>query len=280
MPFTLSHAAAILPFRRLRLVASALVIGTFAPDFEYFFMVVPMDRYGHTPIGVFFLTLPLALVVLWIFHNFIKRPAAMLLPDSVQCRLHQYLGEFEFRGLGRFLLIVISILLGIVTHLVWDSFTHRTGWFFHHWHLLRESVVVPVLGSIPYYKLFQHVSTVLGLAILAVWLVWWYTKTPPSGQPLAGAPSHSRRLAIVAGLITIACIVAVIRGTVEALGPTGRMNYREFVIDAVVTVVATLWWELVAYGVFFEWTESTKRRALHRLDAIVEPDRPRQGPTV
>ncbi len=280
MPFTLSHAAAILPFRRLRLVASALVIGTFAPDFEYFFMVVPMDRYGHTPIGVFLLTLPLALVVLWIFHNFIKRPAAMLLPDSVQSRLHEHLGEFEFRGFGRFLLIVISILLGIITHLVWDSFTHRTGWFFHHWHVLRESVTIPVLGSIPYYKLFQHVSTVLGLAILAVWLLWWYYKTPASGEPLAGAPSHSRRVAIVAALVTIACVAAVIRGAIDAIGPTGRMNYREFVIDAVVTVVAILWWELVAYGIFFEWTESAKRRSLDGLAALAEPDQSGQGPTV
>ena len=36
MPFTLSHAAAALPFRRTRLIKSALVIGCFAPDFEYF----------------------------------------------------------------------------------------------------------------------------------------------------------------------------------------------------------------------------------------------------
>jgi Domain of unknown function (DUF4184) len=239
-----------------------------------------MDRYGHTPIGVFLLTLPLALVVLWIFHNFIKRPAAMLLPDSVQRRLHEYLGKFEFFGLGRFLLIVISTLLGIVTHLVWDSFTHRTGWFFHHWRLLRESVTVPILGYTPYYKLFQHVSTVLGLAILAAWLVWWYAKTPPSGQPLAGAPSHRRRLVIIASLVTIACVAAVIRGTVDALGPTGRMNYREFVIDAVVTVVATLWWEFVAYGIFFEWTESAKQRSLNDLEPVAATDQSSHGPTV
>ena len=35
MPFTLSHAAAALPFRRTRLVMSALVFGCFAPDLEY-----------------------------------------------------------------------------------------------------------------------------------------------------------------------------------------------------------------------------------------------------
>jgi hypothetical protein len=36
MPFTLSHAAAALLFRRTRLVLSAVVVGCCAPDFVYF----------------------------------------------------------------------------------------------------------------------------------------------------------------------------------------------------------------------------------------------------
>jgi hypothetical protein len=35
VPFTLAHGAAALPFRRFHLVFSALLVGTFAPDFEY-----------------------------------------------------------------------------------------------------------------------------------------------------------------------------------------------------------------------------------------------------
>ena len=40
MPFTLAHAAAALPLRRFKLVWSALVIGSFAPDF-WLFMGLP-----------------------------------------------------------------------------------------------------------------------------------------------------------------------------------------------------------------------------------------------
>ena len=36
MPLTIAHPAAVLPFRHSRLPISALVIGSLAPDFEYF----------------------------------------------------------------------------------------------------------------------------------------------------------------------------------------------------------------------------------------------------
>jgi len=62
--------------------------------------------------------------VLWLFHTFVKLPVARLLPDAIQRRLTCRLGEFGFGGAARFALIVGSILLGIATHLVWDSFTH------------------------------------------------------------------------------------------------------------------------------------------------------------
>lgn len=267
MPFTLSHAAAALPFRHFHLIPSALVIGTLAPDFEYFLLLIPMDRYGHTLIGVFLLTLPLALLVLWTFHNFVKRPASMLLPNSIQRRLTNHLDEFHFGGPARLLLIVTSILLGVATHLLWDSFTHRTGWFYHHWALLRQTAHVPILGSLPYYKVFQHASTVLGIAILSLWFVWWYRTTTPSSHTIACAPSVPRRLAILGVLATIACAGAVIRATFAARGPAGHINFREFVVEAVVTVTAIAWWELVAYGIFSQWTKPVRSEP-----ARLEPD--------
>jgi hypothetical protein len=74
VPFTLAHGAAALPFRRLHLVFSGLLVGTFAPDFEYFLRLSPDDGFGHTLLGTFVLTLPLALLVLWLFHTFVKLP--------------------------------------------------------------------------------------------------------------------------------------------------------------------------------------------------------------
>jgi hypothetical protein len=182
VPFTLAHGAAALPFRHPRLVFSGLLIGTFAPDFEYFLRLAPDDGFGHTLLGAFVLTLPLALLVLWLFHDFVKLPLARLLPDAIQRRLTGHLEEFRFRGAGSFTLIVDSILLGIATHLVWDSFTHSNTWLYHHWTILGQQFHVPIVGTIPFYKALQHGSTIIGTGVLLIWLAFRY-RTVDRGVP-------------------------------------------------------------------------------------------------
>ena len=98
MPFTLAHAAAALPFRRSSLIVSALIIGTMAPDFEYFLRLRVDDGFGHTLKGAFLLTLPLALFVLWTSHAFVQRLVADLLPDRLERRLTGHLDGFCFWG--------------------------------------------------------------------------------------------------------------------------------------------------------------------------------------
>src|SRR5579864_8264264 len=180
---TAAHGAAVLPFRRWGFVTSALLVGSFAPDFEYFLRLAPGGKFGHTLAGTFVLTLPLALLTLWLFHRFIKLPLVGLLPGGVQRRLSGHVPEFRFGGTPRFALIVSSILLGIATHLAWDSFTHPRGWFYDHWPTLQRWFQVPLLGPTPLYKLLQHISTMLGLCILVFWLILLYRDTKPSPGP-------------------------------------------------------------------------------------------------
>ena len=52
MPFTLSHVAAVLPFRKLNLVWSAFVVGTMAPDFPYIVGNTDNRGLGHEFPGV------------------------------------------------------------------------------------------------------------------------------------------------------------------------------------------------------------------------------------
>ena len=87
MPFTPAHIAAVLPFRRTRMLWSALVVGAVAPDLEYFLRMSPQGRYGHTLAGLFVFTLPLGLLTLWLFHAFVKAPFVDLMPDSLARRL-------------------------------------------------------------------------------------------------------------------------------------------------------------------------------------------------
>jgi hypothetical protein len=227
VPFTLSHAAAALPFRRWHLVPSALVIGTFAPDFEYLLRLSPSGRFGHTLVGSFVFTLPLALVVLWIFHAFVKRPTAMLLPEAIQRRLQDHLDGFRFGGVARFILIIASILLGIATHLLWDSFTHSTAWPYHRWSLLRRSFTLPIVGNLPLYKILQHGSTVFGIAILSIWLANWYRTTEPCGR-LTKNLSPMRKAVVIAVVATVALVGAIARALVGIGMTNGRFVLNKF----------------------------------------------------
>jgi hypothetical protein len=248
MPFTLSHAAAALPFRRARLVTSALVVGTMAPDFEYFLAFKAHDKFGHRFPGVLVLTLPVALLVLWIFHTFVKVPAARLLPQRLQSRMAGYLGKFRFGGLGRFLRIVFSILVGIATHILWDSFTHGGTYPYAHWSLLRQRMDVPGLGTMPVVKVLQHGSTILGLVILFIWLFRWYLQSEPCRYRFRDVLSPGLRNRILAGGIALAVLGGVARALWGIGIPTDH-TWRKFTGEVVVTGMALAWWQLVGYGI-------------------------------
>lgn len=249
MPFTVSHTAAALPFRRARLVTSALVVGTMAPDFEYFLALKAHDRFGHTFPGVFVLTLPVSLLVLWMFHSFVKVPAAALLPQRLQSRVVVYLGKFRYWGPARFAWIVFSILVGIATHLLWDSFTHMGGYPCAHWAFLRLPVAVPILGVTPCYKVLQHSSTVLGLLSVAAWLFRWCRESAPRRSSLSTVLSPSSRK----GIVVAGFVLALAGGLARALWgigiPSDQIAFRRFIGEVVVTCMALAWWQLVGYGV-------------------------------
>jgi len=244
MPFTLSHAAAALPFRRRRLVFSAVVVGTFAPDFEYLLRMTPGGGFGHTLAGAFLLSLPMALLVLWMFHGLVKRPLIRLFPDAIRLRLPP--GEpFRFGGFWRFLLIAVSALVGIATHILWDSFTHPYTWPTRHWPLLLDFAHVPLLGWLPYYMVLQLASSAVGILILCAWAARWYQITKPGRDDGETAMPSAQRWLMAGCIAGVASLIAIAR-TIAAIGSMGR---GMLISEGVVTAIALAWWLLVAYAI-------------------------------
>ena len=265
MPFTLAHAATALPFRRTRLVSSALVVGTFAPDFEYFIRLSPGGGFGHSIVGAVVLTLPISLVVLWLFHSVVKVPAVSLLPNSMQRRLVPYLGKFRFFPFKRFALIVLSLLLGIATHILWDSVTHSHTWLFQHWPYLSQPMYLPFAGPLAHYKVFQYISTVFGTLLVLAWMARWFQTAPPSSESPCRRLSSARKLVTVCLGILIATLCAVIRVLPEYLAHIRHVPWRLCIGHAIVTRIAAAWWLLVVFGI----VES--RRASRNSRAALEP---------
>jgi Domain of unknown function (DUF4184) len=262
VPFTLSHAAAALPFRRTRLIPSAVVVGTFAPDLEYFVRLVPGGHFGHTLPGVFISDLPVSLVVLWIFHAYMKEPIEALLPESMQRRLEPGPHTFRFWGPGRLALILASILVGVGTHILWDSFTHKSFWPYRHWNFLRHTMHLPILGWVKYYQLFQYVSSVGGIVVLLIWVGYWYRATAPVDQPPRRSLSSAKRLMVVVGLLLVATAGGLTRGFVKTGWPDSRRAFELFLGYVVVTALSVLWLQVLGWGIVWSRRKNRGRRAV------------------
>ncbi|MGB7556304.1 MAG: DUF4184 family protein [Candidatus Korobacteraceae bacterium] len=258
MPFTLSHAAAALPLRRLKLEWSAFLIGSMAPDFPYIVGNTDYRSLGHAFPGVIEFTLPVSILALWVFHVAIKRPASTLLPKGVRQRLQGQLGAFKFGGPARFLAILFSIVLGIATHLAWDTLTHPLNWLWRRWAWMQKVVKFPVIGSVPMYEALQYGSSLIGLAALGIWVLLWYRKTAPA--PLAGTANGNSGPLIALSMIAVATVAGFIRAELVIGTPKNLDMADSFLFVFGVTGIALAFWQVLIYCIMISshqtWTLS------------------------
>jgi hypothetical protein len=243
MPFTISHAAAAVPFRRTKLLLSAVFIGCMAPDFEYFVHVGMFGREAHNIRGALELALPVTLITLVVFHSLLKRPLAGLLPRAVQERV--VIEEFHFWPLRRLFMIVLSAVIGIATHLLWDSFTHYDGWAVEHitW-LQQRSFVGPLHRAVPHFKLAQNFSTLFGLVVLAIWFMYWYRTQSRHGIPMHSLTAFGK-FASVTIMLGVAAALAYLRA--QWLAGPARLS-GNFVGNGVVAFISICCLEVVVFS--------------------------------
>ena len=247
MPFTVSHAAAVLPFRKLNLVSSAFIIGSMAPDFTYILGRTDYRSIGHHFPGILEFTIPASLAALWMFHNIIKLPIIGLLPATMQLRLRDQTAAFRFAGVRRFLAILGSIVFGIATHLVWDAFTHRYTWPYYHLPWLRGKVYVPFIGDMPVQSALQYSSSIFGIAALAIWVLLWYRRTPAVETRSQHPPPSRFSLAVT--IFAVAGTAGLVRALVIVGPPAIRSNAHAFLLVFSVTALALAFWQLLFYCV-------------------------------
>lgn len=92
----------------------------------------------------------------------------------------------------RFVIIAVSMLVGIASHLVWDSFTHPSDWAVRHWNFLNLPVITTPFGIVQVYKILQHGSTVVGVAAVA-FFIWRRWSSIPSNGLVGNTPSVDKR---------------------------------------------------------------------------------------
>ncbi|WP_327038088.1 DUF4184 family protein [Micromonospora maris] len=199
VPFTGSHVAAVLPLTRSAwLVPSALVIGSMAPDAPYYLPLPVKATLTHSLIGVFSVDVVLGLGALILWHGLLARFLTAISPAWLRERLP--VPGFHSRwSTGYAAMLVVSLVIGALTHVLWDSFTHDGMWGAVHIGWLSESH----LGT-PGYRWIQRVSTIVGAIVVVVWLLrWWHRQSP---VPEQGLPAN--RILVVAAWLAIAFAAA------------------------------------------------------------------------
>ena len=170
MPFTLAHPAAVLPLRRARLLRTVpLIIGAMAPDVPYYLpwrIAKYIPPATHTALGTLTLDLPIGLMLLF-FVWLLRAPLAAPLGPGAQAKCFAALEHFGRRP-SNWALAPLSLLIGIWTHLAWDSFTHPDGWMVSRISALSAPVsLFSYTGELCH--VLQYASSVFGLAVLAIW---------------------------------------------------------------------------------------------------------------
>jgi preprotein translocase subunit SecG len=103
-----------------------------------------------------------------------------------------------------------SILLGVLSHVLWDSFTHDGGWAVERLQVLRHPIYLPLTGARPLHKILQLLSSLLGTLWLVTWCVLWFLRTnvgDPTSSEFLESKAKSLRypvfgLAVLAGLVS------------------------------------------------------------------------------
>lgn len=197
MPFTPSHAVVALPFLRTPLVPAAIAIGAMTPDLPLFVRGLGLNySFTHTPMNVVWTGL-LALLLFLAWRGILRPAVTELTPGWLARRLpaewsldsgesvRRALGAGQRRGYG--VMLALSLLIGVLSHILWDQFTHEGRWGVQLLPVLDEQ-----WGPLQGYKWLQHGSSLLGLLVLGVWVLLWLRRRPAAAVPVRRLPGRVR----------------------------------------------------------------------------------------
>lgn len=174
MPFTFSHPAIILPLRYLPkswFSLTALIIGSLTPDFEYFLRMKVKSNYSHTIAGIFWFDILIALLLAFIFHNITRNLLFQNLPSFISKRILLFTHfNWNIYFKKNWPIVVFSTLIGISSHIFWDAFTHKHGYFVNQIDVLKNTIII-FEKEVPIWKIAQHTSTLVGSIIIMIFFL-------------------------------------------------------------------------------------------------------------
>jgi len=134
MPLTFAHPAVVIPFKYLprRYYSwTGLIVGSIVPDFEAFIKLGGEKQFSHSWLGMFVFDLPLGLLLAFLFHFIVRDALLHHLPSFLTSRFCTKTINWSAIFRANFPVIILSLLVGITSHLIWDRITHTDTYTYH-----------------------------------------------------------------------------------------------------------------------------------------------------
>lgn len=213
MPFTIAHTAAVLPFSRPLArwrVLSAAVIGSMVPDFGWFWPWRPARFETHGVLSLVTFCLPLGLATYWLFQRVLKEPMVELLPPGAYSRWLPFAEPADYRSVHQWLGAALAVLVGALTHLVWDAFTHEGARGVRMIPALDEPTFSLGVHHVAGARLLQDASSLIGLALISAIVAYGLRRSDAAAPVLARRLTARQRHVWVGlyGLVTLMFSVA------------------------------------------------------------------------
>lgn len=149
-----------------------------------------------------------AAIIAWIaFQTLLRRPLLSLLPRAVRLRAAPAVIRSDWRALRRWPMMLLSLTIGVASHLVIDAMTHGDSWGSAYYRALHSAPFAIAGHRMHTYFLTQVGGSVAGAAVIIAYVLRWYRNTAP-GRDIAGPFSPATCAAAGPAMIAFAFAVA------------------------------------------------------------------------
>lgn len=252
MPFTLAHPAIVLPMRKW-LWFPGLVAGSVAPDVSYYLPFFGSADHTHSLAGVVTIDLVWGWMLIALGYLTLA-PLLAVAPYEWRAKVRPINIADQLKTWPACCTAICSVILGALSHVVWDSFTQVGGVAVQHWPVLHISVIGP-------HRLFNvigYVSSLGGMVLLIVFIARWYRQAPLAYQRTWPTLPKLARWLIALG-VTVTALVGASLALADPVSQASGYDWvRQLLIGGVRGMISGISFYVVIY---YFWRRLRKSRS-------------------
>ena len=200
------------------------MIGSMSPDFAYFLPLSLARGSTHDLYGVLFFCWPVGLALWLLYVHLLERPTIELLPAAWRARVTPSDRRISFKVLA---LASVAVILGALTHIAWDAFTHQNTLVTDAFPVLNSRLFEYRGRGIRVFFLLQILSSIFGLFALWIWARNLRRREPQvyaKELPKSALSDRARIVAVLAVFATSGATALLAFGS----DPGARFTHRFF----------------------------------------------------